>query len=371
MRPVSTRFLDAVVRSHRMVAQATVYEATGGGVPDTQVGDPLEIIDGQVTLDITAATRGRCDLTLRVDDVPTTPDHPLAPYGNEIHVQRGIQYSDGTVELVSLGRFRIERTDVSEDQGATIVRVAGSDRSARLIDNRFRFGTGIETGYDYDEALEAVLTQGWPDVPLSLTTMGGTTPQLVIEEASDRWQFAQTMAADKGCHLYFDGDGQCVNPAVAQVGDRAPDQQLVEGDNGLLVTANSTWSREGTYNRVIATGENTSEVPVRAEAYDGNPLSPTYVFGPFGDVVRWYSSPFITTDDQAQSAAEAILSQQLGTTKQVDFGTIVNPALEPNDIVRITSAATGIDEDHVIDTLTIGLTADSLMTGRTRAVQVT
>lgn len=354
-----------------MVARATVYEATGAGVPDTQVGDPLEIVDGTVTLDITAATRGRVDLTVRVDDVPTDPDHPLAPYGNEILIERGIQFSNGDVELVSLGRFRIERTDVSEDQGGTVVRVAGRDRSARIIDARFAYAYSIAAGSSYDTTLESVLTEGWPSVPLSLDALGGTTGLLAVEEASDRWQFAQKMALDKGHHLYFDGDGACVNPPVAQAGDRAPDQQLVEGEGGLLVTATSTWSRDGTYNHVIATGEATSELPVRAEALDDNPLSPTYVYGKFGDVIRWYSSPFVTTQEQAQSAAEAILSQELGTTKQVDFGTIVNPALEPNDIVRITRQAAGVDEDHVIDQLTIGLTADSLMTGRTRAVTVT
>lgn len=354
-----------------MVARATVYTTSGIGPPNTQVGDPLEIIDGEVTLDVTAATRGRVNLTLRTDTVPDSPSHPLAPYGNEIRVERGIQYANGTTELVALGQFRIERTDITEQQGATVVKVSGSDRSTRLIDARFPAAYSISTGTGYDSTLETVLEDGWPSIPLALTAMGGTTSQLTIEEAGDRWQFAQKMAADKGCHLYFNGDGNLVNPPVAQVGDRAPDQQLVDGENGLLVTANSTWSREGTYNRVIATGESTSETPVRGIAADENPLSPTYVYGPFGDVVRFYSSPFITTTGQAQAAAESMLSQQLGTTKQVDFGTIVNPALEPNDIVRITNTATGIDEDHVIDQLTIGLTADSLMTGKTRAVTVT
>ncbi len=50
-----------------------------------------------------------------------------------------------------------------------------------------------------------------------------------------------------------------------------------------------------------------------------------------------------------------MLARQLGTTQQVSFGTIVDAKREPGDIVRITRLG-GIDEDHVIDSLTIPLT---------------
>ena len=56
---------------------------------------------------------------------------------------------------------------------------------------------------------------------------------------------------------------------------------------------------------------------------------------------------------------------------------IPNPALEPSDVVYVKRARAGIGEDetygeaHVIDTLTIPLTADQPITGTTRATLTT
>ncbi len=78
------------------------------------------------------------------------------------------------------------------------------------------------------------------------------------------------------------------------------------------------------------------------------------------------------TDAQAAGAAQALLQRQLGTTQSVGFGAIVNPALEPDDVVLVNRARAGIvQERHIIDQVTIPLGAAEAMTAQTRAVQVT
>src|SRR5690606_39371279 len=57
---------------------------------------------------------------------------------------------------------------------------------------------------------------------------------------------------------------------------------------------------------------------------------------PFGQVPRFYASPLITDVAQAKSAAASLLKRSLGLPYSVSFGTIVNPALEPLDPIRIT-----------------------------------
>ena len=119
---------------------------------------------------------------------------------------------------------------------------------------------------------------------------------------------------------------------------------------------------------MIVTGDNTGDgPPVRGVATDSNPESPTYYLGSFGKVPRFYASSFIRTDEQAQQAAQLILDRELGTTQRVTFGSVVDPTLEPGDVARITRAALGIDEDHVVDTLTIPLEASVAASGATRA----
>ncbi len=105
----------------------------------------------------------------------------------------------------------------------------------------------------------------------------------------------------------------------------------------------------------------------QAVLLDNNSLSPTYYDGPFGRVPEFFHSEFITSDAQAADVAAARLARQLGTTQSISFGSIVNPRLEPSQVVRVSRLRAGIDqEDHVIETLTIPLGAEQEMTGQTR-----
>jgi hypothetical protein len=369
MRPVTARFLDAVGRSHRVSRQVEILSA--GEV----LGDPVTAVSGTVTLDSTSAIRGRCDLTF-IDDgsigiVPSLSTDRLAPYGNEIRVSRGIQYPDGTTELVALGVFGIQSVDVDDTTDGLEVRVVGLDRSQRVIDARFEEPYQVEAATNYATAIENVIDAGVPGLTYSFPTITTTTPLLVAAEGDDRWAFAQEMARSLGMILFLDGDGAVVvEPISTPAG--TPALALAEGADGVLVSAGKGWTREGAFNRVIATGENTGEgAPVRGVATDTNTASPTCYFGPFGKVPRFYVSQFITTTAQAEDAAAGMLAKELGTSQTIRFGAVVNPALEPNDIVQVTRQRAGFDESHVVDSVTIPLDVAGTMTGQTRAVQVT
>ena len=370
MRQVTPEFLAAVAGSHQVATRVEVLN-------DGEVTRTVDAIAGGVTLDQTAATRGRVDLTIADPDlVPADPSAALAPYGNELRVYRGVLFPFGggvetvaipSVELVSLGIFRIDETTVTDNGDQLEIRVAGMDRSARMIDARFEEPYTVAAGTNYATAIAACAQAAWPAIVTNLTATSLTTPLLVAEEGADRWKFLQDMAASLGHALFFDGDGVLVSRPVASP-TGTPAATISEG--GVLLSAGRRWNRQGTYNRVIATGENPAEgaVPARGVATDDNPLSPTYYYGSYGKVPRFYSSQFITTDEQAADAASAILARELGTTQTVDFGSIVNPALEPDDIVTITRERAGVSGQLIIDSITIPLAAEQAMTGATRAV---
>jgi hypothetical protein len=364
MRPVSDLWVDAIRVSHRIAVRATILDE------ETEIALE-EVLSGQVTLDARAATRGRCDLTVSgaSDLVPTSRTDALAPYGNEIRIERGITYPGGSTELVSLGVFRIEDATIADSGDNLEVRISGLDRSARLIDARFEEPYQVASGTNIADAILEVVTEGWPEVATDFMVVDATVPKLIAEEGGDRWAFAQSMATSIGAELYFDGDGVLIlRPVPTPTQDFA--YELVEGEDGVLVSAERTWSRQGAFNRVIATGENTKgDTSVRGVATDEDPDSPTYYYGQFGQVPRFYSSPFITTDEQAEDAAAGILAKELGATQSVSFGAIVDPALEPGDVVKITRQRAGIDETNVIDALTIPLSAEGTLTGTTRATQ--
>lgn len=368
MRPVSAAFLAALTSSHQAISLVEILD--GGEVSATATAT-----DGSVTLDATAAIRGRVDATF-VDDgslglVPTTSADALTPYGNELRVSRGIRFPDGTEEFAPLGVFGIQGVIVGDSGDGMTIRVNGLDRAQKVSDAKFEDPYQIAAGNDLVDELQAVIESGVPGLTYDFASVTRTTAALAANEGDDRWALALDMAAALGMLLFFDGAGTATLEVIAQPGGESV-FDLVEGDNGVLVAADRGWTREGTFNRVIATGENTGQgAPFRGVATDNNPYSPTYYYGPFGKVPTFYSSPAITSDAQAIDAAEGMLAKQLGTTQTVDFGSIVNPALEPNDIVRITRNQAGIDENHIIDQITIPLDAESSMSGKTRATQVT
>lgn len=374
MRSVSDQFLStALYASHELVVRVEVLSS------DVVVATLDTVLAGDVTLDATAAVRGRVDLVI-VDDgslglVPTTPRDLLAPYGNELRVYRGLRYPSGLEELVSLGIFRIDETAIDDTAAGMQIAIAGQDRACRVIDARFEEPFEIEQGTPVGAAIDEALgltgfaiDHSTPDAVAPSTTTD--TPYLIAEEGADRWQFCLDIARGAGLTLYFNGDGDLVLDTIARTG--APIATLAEGEDGVLVSAGRRWDRSGSFNAVIATGENTGEIlPARGVAYDLDPASPTYYYGPFGQVPRFYQSSFLVTDAQAQSAAESLLAKELGTTQRVSFGTFVNPALEPNDIVTITRERAGLSaETHIIDQITLPLTPDGVMTGTTRASQI-
>jgi Domain of unknown function (DUF5047) len=366
MRPVTSDFTTAIAKSHSM---GLLVEVLRDGLVIEEI---TAVTGGSVTLDAKAAIRGRLDLTL-VDDgtldlIPTLAGDSLAPYGNELRVSRGVNYPDGTSELVTLGVFRINDTDVSDGPDTLTIQIAAMDRSARIADARFEDPTTITQGVNVATQILNTIQAVYSDVVYDFAATTHTTGHMTVEEGSDRWELCQHFASNAAMELYFNGDGTLILRAEGQGAAAAT---LAEGVDGVLLSSSRRWTRQGTFNRVIATGENTGETaPVRGVATDDNPLSPTYYLGTFGQVPRFFVSQFFTTSQQALDTANAMLLKELGTTQSVNFGSLVMPQLEPNDVVRITRERAGIDEDHVIDAVTIPLTADQSMTGTTRATQV-
>jgi hypothetical protein len=104
---------------------------------------------------------------------------------------------------------------------------------------------------------------------------------------------------------------------------------------------------------------------------DTDTASPTYAAGVFGRVPYFYASPLITTTAQATLAGKSILRRVTGMAAGLDVTSVVNPALEPGDVIEVLLPARVGDvpkvERHLIDTLTIPLTNDGTQALQTRS----
>lgn len=360
MFPISTDVATALRTSHRVALACEVYDSG-------MLAATLNPTDGKVTVDAKNALRRRCDVTL-VDPTGTlTPERAtdlLTPYGNELRLYRGVHLSTGPA-LIPLGVFGISDCDVDDDADELRIRLTGFDRSRRVRRARFPDVYAVPAGTNVATAIRDLIASRVPGLTYNLATTSATTPTLVFDAGDDPWKAATEMADSIGCDLFFDAQG--VVTLRRRVPSSSPAWTFQEGPAATLLALGRKSSDEETYNHVVVTGETPENAaPVRAEAVDDDPTSPTYIGGDYGDVVRFYQSQFIRTVEQAQAAADGFLARSLGQTEQVGLSAIPQPALDVDDVVEVTRKRSKVSGLYVIDSLSIPLKFSGAMSVRMR-----
>jgi hypothetical protein len=369
VKPISAGFLRSLSGSHRSLARIRVVTQFQTGTNPT--GPFIDTLDGTVTLDASdqqsAAVRSSADVTVDgTKQWPIFAGSLLAPYGNELFIERGIEFSDDTVEYTKLGYFRIQAPDQS-GLSYNPIRVTCVDRMQAIIDGKLIAPVQFLPGASVSFIMTTLITDIYPAAVIEFDTP--TTAALAITRSliadGDRFKFLDDLITSLGKIWYWDYRGVLVvksPPTPTNIS-----YEVNHGVNGTLVDFSRALTRENTFNAVVASGEAADTgTPVRAVAIDASPSSPTYFFGKFGKVPMFYSNPAIITTQQAQSAALALLNRYIGLPYTINFGTIVNPALEPFDAVRVKYSHQEAQEDHVLSTVTIPLLSANSMTAKTR-----
>ncbi|MFZ4770640.1 MAG: DUF5047 domain-containing protein, partial [Ferruginibacter sp.] len=136
MYPVSNAFLSAVRQSHISKVKVEIYD-----VANNQIISTASPISGEVTIDNRRSIRRQCSLEFIDTDGTLVPlnnrSSVLLPYNRELRVYRGIQFPDGTEELVPLGVFILTTVDITDTAQGVKISVQGSDRSLRIMKAKF------------------------------------------------------------------------------------------------------------------------------------------------------------------------------------------------------------------------------------------
>lgn len=358
MQAVSELFLDSLRASHAVVVQVDAWR--GGAL----LVEDLPISGGEVSVDAGSQVRRTLSLTVADPglDPGTDPLAPLAPFGSELVVKRGIRFPNGTVEWAPLGTFRIQEAQTSASGKA--VNITGADRGAALQDARFTSVMASVTANTIPAEIARLITAVLPGVTVTnLTGSTAATPAVYWEQ--DRWAAIDELAKAIGASVYFAPDGNAVIAKTPSISD-APVWWVDAGESGVMVEAEMKLTREQTYNGVVASGENGDTAPVTATVTDNDPASPTLWGGPFGTKPYFYTSPLLTTTGQASSAATSLLNRVRGMSRQLDLTSVPNPALEGGDVIRVRFP-NGVVETHLVDALKVPLDPGSPMTLSTRS----
>lgn len=359
MWSVSAAFLPALAQSHGIATRIEVWQS-GGFVATIPAGDGG-------TVAVTARNRVRRTLSLTAAESlwPTNPTDLLSPYVSELRVLTGINFGDHT-ELVPVFRGRIQTVERTYKAGQ--ITIAASDRFADVNDDRFEYPRAAPTGTAIPAAIAALILETLPDA--IVTDLTGSVAQVPIGLSwdRDRGQAIDDLATAIGAEVACGPDGNFTIRAVPTI-TGTPVWALADGAAGTVVSDVRSQSRDGVANSIVVLAENAGgQVPLRAVVRDINPGSPTVYGGPFGRATRFYSSPLITTLDQATTAGQALLARTIGITRQRNITCVPNPALDAGDVITLTVG--GLIETHIADELTVPLSAETAMPIRTRSTRV-
>lgn len=366
MRPVSAQFLAALRGSHKTFTRVQILSAFQTGVAPIG-GRAINVISGAVSQDGNADIRSSLELVTNggLNIFPQRGTDVLTPYGNELFVECGIELADSSREVVSQGYFRIDSIEqVNAPFGS--IRITAYDRMKGIIDGRLTtpmsFAADVVTLQDIFNTL---ILEIYPDATIEFENAALATSTLsatqIVEE--DRFGFLQSIVTSNNSIMYWDYRGVLVIKPLPDPTISVWDVNA--GTQGVLIDATRAISREGVYNAVVAVGESVNDTPpVRGIAIDNDSTSPTYWFGNFGKVPRFFSSSFIITQEQATAAAEGILRKTLGLPHSVTFTSISNPALEPLDAITINQL--DVVALHVIETLVTPLNVERPLSATTR-----
>lgn len=347
-------FADVISGSHSARFRCTAVSGFQTG-PDP-VGTELKLIDGEISLDGTADIRGTGSVTV-AERWPRVRNLSLAPYGSEVFVARGVDLGITGTLWAPLGYYRIN--EVSQDGAAKgPLTLDLQDRMATIIDSRFLAPRQWMQGVTVGEVVDELVLEVYPDAVIIYDDDSNESQlgrSLIAEES--RFDMLLTLADGLGKIVYWDGEGRLVFETAPD--ENTPIWALNAGPRGVMTASERTISREGVYNAIVVLGEGADELnPVRAVAYDAQETSPTFFGGPFGRVPRFYASPFITTQEQAENAAVNMLRKFLGAPYDVGASSIPNPALKPYDPIRVVYDD-GTREMHVVESVDIPLTNDA------------
>lgn len=362
MKAVSERWRETIRQSHTMKVVVEVLQ-------EGEIVQQLFPTEGQITFDFEAQFQSRMDVTLVDFDGTLTPQGAtdmLTPLGTELKIKRGLLYPDGTEELVSLGIYGIRKIDVRDYGESVKINVLGYDRSQRISRARTRVNIAIPKGHDpwthIQEILKVATGKRYkvnPDLEGVEGVIPGTTGTYWFPVDTDPWEAMQMVAHDHGTQLYINDEG-FVDVSFLDDSDTPQVQHtFVEGDNCTLLHANKEYDNEETYNTLIVTGEPPTKLspPVKGVAYDNDPLSPTYVNGPYGVVVHHVHSPIIPSSAAAVRVAKRMLQEHLGLLEVVRFSALADPSLELYDIVHVVRERVGVNAIHKVNTLSMPLVA--------------
>lgn len=356
MGGMTDRFYREIRKSHKVFSWVDVI------APD-QESQKLLVTGGEVGCDRSAAIRRNLNCSA-IDPTglitPRKTGEILTPYGTELRAYRGVIYSDGTTESCPLGVFRLARSTITDKaDGTSEIQLESYDRSRTIQRDKFIAPYVIAAGTNVLTAIKNIIKRTFPDAEYdNITTSMVTSAPLLYDAGADPWEAVTSLAQSMGCEIYFDVLGRVAIVPPDDINALPnPEYSYVENDGCTMLDLGRVFADEPGFNGYVVIGESPGdEKPaVRGEAWDMNPLSPTYRYGPYGEVPAVITDNTAKTEEDCTKIALAQLALSLGYASQVALTATVNPSYEAGAVVQVKRERSGIDGLYIVDAFNVPL----------------
>lgn len=317
---------------------------------DNPVAPPLVAVAGSTVFDYTANIRTSGDIELIDPTGELTPNLAMdliSPFTADLSIKRGLQLDDGTQMLQRLGMMRLTQIKVAEKAGAVTITARLYDKGARCQSPMPRPWI-INVGTLLQDAIPPLLLEQLPTLTFQMAQTQFQLASLHLDPKSLPWDESVKLATSGGCLLYPDRDGKIILTPAAQATSQAFVWEYVEGATADFVDPERTIDADDVPNVVVVVGTNPAAPGIRAEAWDNDPSSPTYRYGPYGERTKFVEEPRLASQAQAQAMANALIAEVMGPGETIEFDAAPNPWLDVGDAIGVTRDAIGLDGKRMI-----------------------
>jgi hypothetical protein len=294
----------------------------------------------------------RWDGTMTIADeslIPTSPSDILTPFGTFVDVSLGIELLDGTTSIVPYGHFAIAKSRAQTDPGNAVVEVSLIDPAEIIERYRFEEPLVIASGTDLAGVVNAVVASRTGSNP-NIANVGsklGADRTLGLDPETGPWSELLDILDSFGLTAWYNRVGNIV---VGTLNVSTATIKSLAGNTSLEINFDAQPS-----NVIVVRGEPPDVEPVQAVALDDDPSSPTYAgespgSSAYGRVTRFYSSPLIYTEAQAQQVAQQLLQNSIGGGASRTATRAYDPTIDPLDVYAING------QTCVIDSITVDIT---------------
>lgn len=262
----------------------------------------------------------------------------LNAQGTRVRLYYGLD-SLGTKEFAQVGEYQVfdfARTG----RGSLRLTLKGLEQF--VIESEFIRPRTPPYGLSTRTAISNLITEALPDAEIVMANSVDRKVRATGAWDRDRWAAVNQLAASIFAEVYCGYDGRFYIVDQPDLSHLIGLYQLDGGPTGVLINEDRTSTRDTVYNAVSVSANSSDQTrpPLWAWAYDSNPLSKTYYYGPNGQRPRFYSSQFFTATIQCQAYANRLLIESLAPRVNLSIGATPIPFLEAGDPVRIKTTQT-------------------------------